>query len=450
MTIAAGVPRENTRWIDWYGNLEATPPFTDREGRTFPFGRLVVGKQRELTMHPGVMSFLEAQGVQWPPIVVDTSWLAIGHADEVVNFLPARTAAGFKVLLPSPKAAREMLDALLAKGMAGATVFEGTESETTLGSTADENSRDVGEPRDRCRGCPHAQAIEGGTEPRGFGLRDAAGLVSAGNRRDPECSEQHVRERRFAGRGAAVRSRTGRTPSRTRSVRPFWDVTLGWYSSIRGRHTTPRRVRSTAARTRSAGCATRGGGPPSEKRTISGEATRGRRGSERRRGGHYLDRGFTKQIRFSIRNQILIPLLGIQVVAVTAATATTAVLAVRRSEREIVSRLSDVVDTLRHGNFPFTESVLERMRGLSGAHFIVSDRGGNVLHTSLPRLDRLPEAMSGKPRAGLSSHFSSCRRFWSRASLTSRWRSGPSMGSPITQCSCFTRERACCRRGGKR
>ena len=40
------------------------------------------------------------------------------------------------------------------------------------------------------------------------------------------------------------------------------------------------------------------------------------------------------------------------------------------------------------------------MRGLSGAHFIVSDRGGNVLHTSLPRLDRLPEAMSGKPRAG--------------------------------------------------
>ena len=55
VTIAAGVPRENTRWIDWYGNLEATPPFTDREGRTFPFGRLVVGKQRELTMHPGVM-----------------------------------------------------------------------------------------------------------------------------------------------------------------------------------------------------------------------------------------------------------------------------------------------------------------------------------------------------------------------------------------------------------
>ena len=58
MTIAAGVPRENTRWIDWYGNLEATPPFTDRQGRRFPFGRLIVGKQL-LTMHPDVMKFLE-------------------------------------------------------------------------------------------------------------------------------------------------------------------------------------------------------------------------------------------------------------------------------------------------------------------------------------------------------------------------------------------------------
>ncbi len=134
VTIVAGVPRENTRWIDWYGNLEATPPFTDRAGRRFPLGRLIVGKQRELTMHPGVMSFLEAQGVQWPPIVVDTSWLAIGHADEVVNFVPAKSAAGFKVLLPSPEAAKEMLEGLLAKGLAEATVFKGTESETTLGS----------------------------------------------------------------------------------------------------------------------------------------------------------------------------------------------------------------------------------------------------------------------------------------------------------------------------
>ena len=70
-------------------------------------------------MHPGVLRFLEAQAVQWPPIIVDTSWLAIGHIDEVVSFVPARGKAGFKVLLPSPKAARVMLQALLAEGLGG-------------------------------------------------------------------------------------------------------------------------------------------------------------------------------------------------------------------------------------------------------------------------------------------------------------------------------------------
>ncbi len=83
-------------------------------------------------MHPGVLSLLEAQRAQWPPIIVDTSWLAIGHVDEVVNFVPANTKIGFKVLLPSPKAGRDMLQALLAKGLEEAPVFEGTEDEMTL------------------------------------------------------------------------------------------------------------------------------------------------------------------------------------------------------------------------------------------------------------------------------------------------------------------------------
>ena len=58
-------------------------------------------------------------------------------------------------------------------------------------------------------------------------------------------------------------------------------------------------------------------------------------------------------MRWSIRSQILIPLIGIQAVAVTAATLTTAALAARRSEGEIIGRLNDVLDTLAHGNFPY-------------------------------------------------------------------------------------------------
>ena len=132
VTVAPGSPRKKSRWIDWYGNLEATPPFTDRQGHRFRYGRLITGKQGELSMHPGVLRFLEAQGVQWPPIVVDTSWLAIGHVDEVVNFVPAKTRAGFKVLLPSPKTARELLDSLVAEGMDEVSVFAGTEDSITV------------------------------------------------------------------------------------------------------------------------------------------------------------------------------------------------------------------------------------------------------------------------------------------------------------------------------
>jgi protein-arginine deiminase len=132
VTVVPGAARKGTRWIDWYGNLEVTPPHTDRGGKRFPYGRVLTGRQKDLGMHPGVLAFLEAQAAQWPPIVVDTSWLLIGHVDEVVNFVPAKTPAGFKVLLPSPMAARRLLDALVAQGLGDLPVFEKSRDETTV------------------------------------------------------------------------------------------------------------------------------------------------------------------------------------------------------------------------------------------------------------------------------------------------------------------------------
>ena len=133
VTVAPAIPRKQAGWNDWYGNLEATPPHTDRQGRRFPYGRVITGKHDDFTVHPGVLKFLETQGLQWPPIIVETSWLEIGHIDEVVNFVPAKNKAGFKVLLPSPKAARDTIEALLAKGLKEEPVFAGTEDEMTLG-----------------------------------------------------------------------------------------------------------------------------------------------------------------------------------------------------------------------------------------------------------------------------------------------------------------------------
>ncbi len=104
-------------------------------------------------------------------------------------------------------------------------------------------------------------------------------------------------------------------------------------------------------------------------------------------------------MRWSIRSQILIPLIGIQSLAVTAATLTMATLAARTSERAIIGRLNGVLDTLGHGRFPYTSSVLSRMRGLSGAHFVVAADDGRVVETSLAGLATLPASLRSVPRA---------------------------------------------------
>jgi signal transduction histidine kinase len=89
-------------------------------------------------------------------------------------------------------------------------------------------------------------------------------------------------------------------------------------------------------------------------------------------------------MRWSIRQQILVPLIAIQVVAMTTITITTATLAARRSQRQIIGRLNGVIETLEHVNFPYTASVLARMWGLSGAHFVAYSEDGRVLASSLP------------------------------------------------------------------
>ncbi len=92
----------------------------------------------------------------------------------------------------------------------------------------------------------------------------------------------------------------------------------------------------------------------------------------------------------SIRNQILVPLLAIQGLAVATVAITAASMAARRSERQIIARLNGVTETLGHANFPYTAGVLSKMRGLSGAHFAVFTSDGRVTDSTLPALSRVP------------------------------------------------------------
>ncbi len=133
-----GEPRCTPDWIDWYGNLEVSPPVTAADGRAFPVGRAMVGRQRGLTMHSGVLEFLERQGVQVPPLFVDTSWLQIGHVDEVVSFVPSRESPGFRALVPDPRRAVEILERLVLGRHERTLVFEGHSDGTTVTGLLDE------------------------------------------------------------------------------------------------------------------------------------------------------------------------------------------------------------------------------------------------------------------------------------------------------------------------
>lgn len=131
-------PRAGTRWIDWYGNLEVSPPVKSRDGREFPLGRVLTGRQKELSFHPDVLAFLEAQNAQTPPLVIDTSWLGIGHVDEVVSFIPAKTRPGFRLLFPSTSLARAILEEAVTQGCSRQMAFAGHDGQMTTGELLEE------------------------------------------------------------------------------------------------------------------------------------------------------------------------------------------------------------------------------------------------------------------------------------------------------------------------
>src|SRR4051812_47323352 len=102
---------------------------------------------------------------------------------------------------------------------------------------------------------------------------------------------------------------------------------------------------------------------------------------------------------WSIRNQILIPLVVIQGVAVAAITVMTAGLAARRGEQAVIDRLNGVAETLGGASFPLSANVLARMRRLSGAHFVATSAEGRMRETSFPSGVALPSTLRDVPMA---------------------------------------------------
>ena len=106
----------NDSTLDSMGNLETIPPYR-HAGRNHPAGRIVMGRMGQQTLpSPRVLRMLRAQGMQ-TPLLVDTGWLAVGHVDEFMQFVPAPgTARGWKVIVADPDGAMALLERVNAAG----------------------------------------------------------------------------------------------------------------------------------------------------------------------------------------------------------------------------------------------------------------------------------------------------------------------------------------------
>lgn len=108
-------------------------------------------------------------------------------------------------------------------------------------------------------------------------------------------------------------------------------------------------------------------------------------------------------MRWPIRNQILLPFVGVLILAIAGTAMAAAYLAAKRSEEQTVARLHAVTETLADTNFPLTRSVLDKMRGLSGAHFVVRDDFARVSESTLPAAEDSPQVLNHLAGRGVAS-----------------------------------------------
>ena len=102
------------------GNIEGAPPTPDA-----PLGRIIVGNAiisdgDNQTDHidPDVLRFLNRQ--KQPVVEVDSTWLDVGHIDEMLTFVPNRgSGLSFAVLRASSKLAMDIIRAAAARYRAG-------------------------------------------------------------------------------------------------------------------------------------------------------------------------------------------------------------------------------------------------------------------------------------------------------------------------------------------
>jgi len=198
--------------LDSTGNLETIPPYS-HNGHHYPAGRVIMGRglpavngpepvgpqsrtagadstvappptrQQPRTAgategdlvepSPAVQAFIAAQGLQ-DPLLLDSSWTVVSHVDEFIQFLPARTARGWRVAVADPDAGMKLLRHAQATGHGKVELHPGSTDPDARLKTIDDFLNDKGQilARDNARAARH---IAGNIEliKRETGVRDS-------------------------------------------------------------------------------------------------------------------------------------------------------------------------------------------------------------------------------------------------------------------------------------
>ncbi|MCP3798414.1 protein-arginine deiminase domain-containing protein [Allokutzneria sp. A3M-2-11 16] len=101
------------------GNFDSIPP----DARN-PLGRPFFGSAASRHPDPSFTKMLSSQHAQ--PVVVDTSWLLVGHVDETTHVIPATTARGWTMMVADPRLAVNRLKDAQRAGHGAARLFDNT------------------------------------------------------------------------------------------------------------------------------------------------------------------------------------------------------------------------------------------------------------------------------------------------------------------------------------
>ncbi|WP_147128383.1 protein-arginine deiminase family protein [Nocardia ninae] len=110
--------------VDGFGNVETIPPHT-HAGREFPAGRVIIGTgnvDNPAATSVELQKFFNAQQIQ-PPVILDASWLIVGHVDEFVQFLPTASGRGWRPAVTDPRRGLQVLRDQQRAGHGSAPAF---------------------------------------------------------------------------------------------------------------------------------------------------------------------------------------------------------------------------------------------------------------------------------------------------------------------------------------